>query len=62
MSAWVHISPGEWRHRPWWKVAINTCLRLVQPQSRKWVVFTRTNEQTQPPTALGYGFGRVLHR
>ncbi len=61
MSAWVEFGPGEWRHRPWWKVVINTALRIVQPQPRKWVVYTRTDESTSPPTVLGYGFGPVLH-
>lgn len=32
-------SENGWRHRPWWKVAINKVLRAVQPRlRRKWVV------------------------
>jgi hypothetical protein len=60
---WLLVE-GDWLHRPWWKVAINTALRAFQPQPRKWVVYTRTEggSATAPPRVLGYGFGRVLHR
>lgn len=65
MSAWLWTADG-WRHRPWWKVAINTILRVFQPQARKWVVYTVTDpppdDPAHPPRVLGYGFGRVLHR
>ena len=46
--------------RPWWKVVINTMLRLVQPWPRKWVIYSRIST-TRPPQVLGYGYGRVLH-
>ncbi len=53
-------------HRPWWKVAINTVLRWLQPHTpRKLVVYTRCTDcedgSDSPPRVLGYGFGRVLH-
>ena len=64
--SWLRHEHG-WAHRPWWKVAINTVLRLVQPRvRRKWVVYTRCEggpqSRTAPPTVLGYGFGRIDHR
>lgn len=64
MSAWVREG-GQWLHRPAWKRAINTVLRWLQPwTARKWVVYTQSSggSDTDPPRALGYGFGRVLHR
>lgn len=75
MSRWVHHGSYGWRHRPWWKVAINTVLRIVQPWvRRKWVIYTRCVELDQlhpelvseaaragPPVVLGYGFGRIDH-
>lgn len=65
VGAW-HLRPdGQWSHRPWPKVLINTVLRWLQPWvSRKFVVYTRceaTERADQPPKVLGYGFGRVLH-
>lgn len=59
--SWVRNADGGWNHRPWWKVAVNTVLRLLQPGiRRKWVVYTRS--VGDPPVAIGYGFGRVYHR
>lgn len=62
VGAW-HLQPdGRWLHRPWWKVVINTLLRLLQPwTARKFVVYTRSTVEGDPPRELGYGFGRVLH-
>lgn len=58
------LEDGRWLHRPWWKVAINTTLRALQTRQRParlWVVYTRCDDSTSPPTVLGYGFGRVEH-
>ena len=56
------LSGGRWLHRPWWKVAVNTILRWLQPGIVcKWVVYTRTTIDGDPPRVLGYGFGRVKH-
>lgn len=60
--SWERRSDREWNHRPWWKVAINTVLRWCQPWPRKWVVYTVSTTDGDPPRVLGYGFGRVLHR
>ena len=65
MSDWARDG-NEWRHRPWWKVAINTVLRWLQPGvARKLVIYTVTDTDTDcdgtHPRVLGYGFGRVLH-
>jgi hypothetical protein len=61
--SWRRNPDGSWNHRPWWKVAINTVLRWFQPfTDRKWVVYTVSTEGGEPPTTLGYGFGRILHR
>ena len=76
MNHWVHHEHG-WNHRPWWKVAINTVLRLLQPWvRRKWVIYTRTSQwipvsieggrfssagPPDHPKVLGYGFGRIDH-
>lgn len=60
MSAWLRVD-GDWRHRPWWKVAVNTALRFFQRGPRKFVIYTRCDDTTSPPTVTGYGFGRVLH-
>jgi len=64
MSAWIEYVPGEWSHKPWFKVAINTVLRALQTRrrpARLFVMYTRCDESTRPPTVLGYGFGRVTH-
>lgn len=59
-------TPEGWRHRPWWKVVINTVLRPFQPQARKLVVYTRCEggddaDPQRPPRVIGYGFGLVRH-
>lgn len=62
-----HFVDGRWLHRPWWKVAINTLLRLVQPWPNKFVVCTWIEPTSWPdrpdrcPQAIGFGFRRVLH-
>lgn len=62
MSDWARAEDGAWMHRPWWKVTINTVLRWLQPGiARKWVIYTRSTMDGDPPEVLGYGFGRVLH-
>ena len=62
MGAWVRHG-DRWLHRPWFKVLINTVLRWLQPGvSRKFVLYSITTEDGDPPRVLGYGFGRVLHR
>lgn len=61
-------TPDGWRHRPWWKVAINTVLRAVQTKrrpARLWVVATRcteiADESGPPPDVLGYKLCKVTH-
>lgn len=59
---WARTTDGRWLHRPWWKVAINTVLRRLQPGvERKWVVYTVTSVDGDPPVVHGYGFGRIRH-
>lgn len=61
---WANLE-GEWRHRPWWKVAINTTLRALQTRrrpARLFVVVTVCTEDGDPPRVLGYRFGKVTHR
>ena len=48
--------------RPWWKVAINTVLRAVQPQARKLVIYSKFDLTPAGPVLVGYGLGRILHR
>lgn len=62
-TGWWTDDTGGWWHRPWWKVAINTVLRWLQPRARwKWVVYTNSAEEGDPPAVFGYGFGRIDHR
>lgn len=64
---WREGERWGWLHRPWWKVAINTALRFVQPRGpgRKLVVFTRVDASgetpARPPRVTGYGIGLVMH-
>ena len=64
MTSWAWTEDG-WRHRPWWKVAINSLLRAVQRrgEGRKLVVFTRCGPDPAfgPPTVRGYGIGFIYH-
>ena len=63
MRVWVQIDSG-WRHRPWFKVAINTVLRLVQTRrrpARLLVLATICTDDGEPPRVLGYRFRRVTH-
>ena len=63
MSVWRRNPDGSWNHRPWWKVAINTVLRLVQRgRPTNWLVYTRSTVDGEPPAVLGYGFGRIPMR
>ena len=58
---WVFVA-GAWRHRPWWKVAINTVLRALQPHTKKKIViYTRCDDTCDPPRVIGFGIGRVTH-
>ena len=59
MGDWRMTGEG-WRHAPWWKVAINTPLRLLQwGRPLVWLVYSRVDMSTHPPTVISYGFGRV---
>ena len=59
---WV-LDDGQWLHRPWWKVAINTALRAVQPWPRKLVVVTCAEDGPDDrPRAIGYQLRIVEHR
>jgi hypothetical protein len=62
-EAWFHDGE-DWRHRPWWKVAINKVLRALQPWPRKVVVYSRciVPADGSRPRAIGFGIGPVLHR
>lgn len=46
-------------HRPWFKVAINTALRAVQPRRArwKWLLYS----EMQDGRCVGYGFGWIEH-
>ena len=45
-------------HRPWWKVVINTALRIVQPGARrKWLVASVFDGDK----LIGYTFARIEH-
>ena len=58
-SRWVR-EDGHWLHRPWWKVAVNTVLRLVQtPLRRRLVVVSRVEPGPYRPRCVGYGLALV---
>jgi hypothetical protein len=60
---WVLLG-GEWRHRPWWKVAINSVLRALQPfTDRKLVIATVCIDRPSggPPLIVDYQLRRVRH-
>lgn len=62
----MSFGPGCWRHRPWWKVAVNTFLRFVQTRrrpARLLVVATQCEDgdDITPPRVLGYKLVKVLH-
>jgi hypothetical protein len=61
VSAWKRTEYG-WRHAPWWKVAINSLLRFLQPGLRRKLVIYSVCEDGSPPRVVGYGFGRITHR
>ena len=61
MSAWTLTDQG-WRHRPWWKVAINSILRRLQPGPVKWVIATHARQDGDgEPVAVGYTFAPIRH-
>jgi hypothetical protein len=59
---WIMTESG-WRHRPWWKVGINSVLRAIQYRSdRPLLVATLTNNPSVyagTPDATGYKLCRV---
>lgn len=59
---WVRSADG-WAHRPWWKVAVNTVLRLLQPGLERKLVVATVCEQAgdAPPVVVGYRLQRVRH-
>lgn len=64
-SNWVMTDSG-WRHRPWWKVAVNTVLRKIQ-RGRKiqWLIATKAPGSdifTCEPVAIGYCLTKVEMR
>lgn len=69
--SWVSYIPGQWSHRPWFKVWINTVLRVFQTKKRpaRLLVLATICERTPfsveddsvPPKVAGYKFKRVLH-
>lgn len=68
MSGWTFDPGFGWRHRPWWKVAVNTALRSLQSRGpgRKLVIATRCvggndHDPDDPPRAIGYELRRVEH-
>ncbi len=60
--SWVRTERG-WRHAPWWKRAINTVLRTLQPRSgRPVLVYTIADVNapaSEPPRVIAYGIGRI---
>lgn len=58
-SRWVMTDAG-WRHRPWWKVAINSALRFVQRgRKHQWLIATKAKVYASPdrhPDVEGYSF------
>lgn len=64
VGAWYRAEDGEWRHAPWFKVAINAVLRFFQTRKRParlFVLATRCTKEGDPPRVLGYQFQRVRH-
>lgn len=62
---WIEVD-GKIRHRPWWKVAINTVLRAVQTKRRPakiWVIATRCacTHPGEPHRVIGYTLAKVEH-
>lgn len=59
---WVMTESG-WRHRPWWKVAINSVLRAIQVGcDQKWLIATVADGKYGPdlkPVTVGYRFCRI---
>lgn len=61
-SNWVMTDTG-WRHRPWWKVVINTVLRKLQKgRQHQWLIATKAIDQdldAGKPAAIGYCLTKV---
>lgn len=61
-SNWVMTDAG-WRHRPWWKVAINAALRKIQKgRQSQWLIATKAAGSdlfTCEPVAIGYCLTKV---
>lgn len=63
------LRPDAWErcgtrfvHRPWFKVFVNTVLRLAQPRrSRKWVLCSIVEHVGPRPRCMGYEFARVKY-
>ena len=64
-SNWVMTDAG-WRHRPWWKVAINSLLRHAQFWTDSKLLLATESEEVIgidcEPVILGYGFHRITMR
>ena len=63
-SAWLRLHDGRWLHRPWWKVALNSLLRWLQPKrSRKLVICTRAymDDPSGTPRVIGYTLAFIAH-
>lgn len=61
-SNWVMTDAG-WRHRPWWKVVINTTLRKLQRgRQYQWLIATKAIDpelDAGDPTAIGYCLAKI---
>lgn len=59
---WVKHEHG-YLHRPWWKVVINTALRMAQSgRKHRWLVVTKVDFESLlrgSPVVTGYGFAKV---
>lgn len=59
--AW-HCHGTRFVHRPWFKVLVNTVLRLAQPRrARKWVLCSVVEHVGPRPRCQGYEFARVKY-
>lgn len=61
-SNWVYLD-GGWRHRPWWKVAINTVLRAIQRGRKyRWLIASKASGGDSPdvePVLIDYYLVKV---
>lgn len=53
---WRFYGVEGWRHRPWWKVAINTVLRALQRGPDKFVIATVCINESPQVVTVGGGF------